>query len=69
MECIRPYIHCMEYIDCKHPTEKSFSFETQYVIVLMICRHGLDIRFAAFTVGKSESTLLGKVGCFLGYSF
>lgn len=57
MDCIRPYIHCMEYVGCKGPSEKSFSFETQYVIVLMICRHGLDIRFAAFIVGKSESTI------------
>lgn len=47
----------MEYTDCKGPSEKSFSFKTQYIIVLMICRHGLDICFTSFMVDKSESTV------------
>ena len=57
MDCIRPYICCMEYVDCKNPSERSFSFETQFVIVLIICRHGLDNRLMSYLVGKSESTI------------
>ena len=58
-ECVEPYISCMEYTDCKNSSKKSFSYRTQYVIVMMICRHGLDIRFASFLLDKSESTISG----------
>ena len=57
MDCIRPYIDCMVYGDNKRPTEKSFSYETQYLIVMMICRHGLDLKFAAFVTNVSETTI------------
>ena len=57
MDCVRPYIDCMVYGDGKGPTEKSFTYETQYVIVMMICRHGLDLKFAAFVTNVSETTI------------
>ena len=58
MDCVRPYISdCMIYGDNKKPTERTFSFETQYVIVLMICRHGLDLKFAAYMTNVSGVTI------------
>lgn len=57
MECIRPYLEYIPYADCKGPTEKSFDYETQYLIVLTVCRHGLDLRFMSFMVNKSETTV------------
>ena len=48
----------MVYGDDKGPTEKLFTYETQYdIIVIMICRHGLDFKFAAFVTNVSETTI------------
>ena len=57
MDCVRPYINCMVYGDGKRPTEKTFTYETQYLIVMMICRHGLDFKFAAFVTNVSAATI------------
>ena len=60
-DCVHPYIEsCLRYGDDRKPTEKTFSYQTQYLIVLMICRHGLDLRFAAFMAKVSEQTI-GRV--------
>ena len=57
MDCVRPYINYMVYGDGKQPTEKTFTYETQYLIVMMICRHGLDFKFAAFVTNVSAATI------------
>ena len=55
--CINPYIeHCLKYGD-RNASEKTFSFRTQYLIVLMICRHGLDFRFVSYMCDVSETTI------------
>ena len=56
MECIRPYLHLIPYPESK-VSEKSFSFETQFLVVLTVSRHGLDLRFMAFILGTSETTV------------
>ena len=54
---VHPYY--LEFIpcpDCKAPSTKRFDFETQYLIVV-ICHHGLDLRFMGYMLKKSETTI------------
>ena len=49
MECVRPFINILLVYDSnRKPTERTFSYETQYLIVLVICRYGLDLKFVAY---------------------
>ena len=48
MECIRPFIKFIPYADCQGPSLKIFDYETQYLMLLTISRHGLDLRFMSF---------------------
>ena len=57
IDCIKPYLSFIPYKDCKGPSEKSFDYETQFIITLTICRHGIDLRFMAFILEKSETTV------------
>lgn len=51
IDCIQPYESAMPHHSIL------FSFQTQFLIVLTICRHGLELRFMAFWLGVSESTV------------
>ena len=59
MDCVRPYIQgCLRYETEQRPaTEKTFSYETQYLIVMMICRHGLDFKFVGYMANVSNVTI------------
>ena len=57
MVLIRPYIGpCLKYGE-RNATERTFSYETQYLIVMMVCRHGLDFKFAAYMADVSPQTI------------
>ena len=58
MDCVRPYIaSCLRYENDSRPaTERTFSFETQYLIVMMICRHGLDFKFVGYLTNVCNVT-------------
>ena len=51
MDIVKPYLSLLTH------TTKSFSYETQYLAILIICRHGLDYRYMAFILKTSESTV------------
>ena len=59
MECIKPYVHLIPYPGCVINTtaEKSVDIETQFLAVLTICRHGLDLSFMGFILEKSVATV------------
>ena len=58
IDCVRPYIQsCLKYDDNRPATERTFSYETQYLIVMMICRHGLDFKFAAYMTNVTAVTI------------
>ena len=57
IDLVEPYLQYLSYADCKGPSEKSFEFRTQYLIVMTVCRHGLDFRFMAFVLQTSETTV------------
>ena len=56
MKCVEPYLHLIPYPDCK-VSPKSFSFETQFLVTLTVCRHGINLRFMAFILRTSETTV------------
>ena len=47
MDCVKPYLHLIPYTESK-VTEKLMSFNTQLLVTLTICRHGLDYGFMAY---------------------
>ena len=51
MDIVKAYLSLLTH------TTKNFSYETQYLAILTICRHGLDSRFMAFILKTSESTV------------
>ena len=51
MDIVRPYLPLLTH------NVKKFSHETQYLVILTICRHGLDYRFMAFIIKTSEATV------------
>ena len=51
MDIVKPYLSLLTH------TTKNFSYETQYLAILTICRHGLDYRYMAFILKTSESTV------------
>ena len=58
MECVRPFINIsLVYDGNRKPTEQTFSYETQYLIVLMICRYGLDFKFVAYMTNVGHVTI------------
>lgn len=58
MEIIQPYVHLVPYGDCKPSAKnKTVDVATQFLTVLVICRHGIDIRFMAYILEKSETTV------------
>ena len=57
LDCVRPYIEDCLRFDGRKATETTFTFATQYLIVMMVARHGLDFRFAAFMCNVSEQTI------------
>ena len=58
MDCVRPFIEiCLLYDGNRKATEHTFDYATQYLIVLMICRHGLDFKFAAHMTNVSDVTI------------
>ena len=58
MDCVRPFIDsCLKYDGVRNATERTFSYETQYLITMMVCRHGLDFKFAAFIANVSTQTI------------
>ena len=57
MNCLRPYVHLIPYPDNHKVSWKLFDMETQLLITLTICRHALDLKFMAFLVKKSETTI------------
>ena len=56
MKCVEPYLHLIPYSGSK-VSPKSFSYETQFLISLTVCRHGIDLRFMVFILSTSESTV------------
>ena len=57
LDCCRPYIQTgLKYDENRSATERTFFYETQYLIV-MICRHGLDFKFAAYMANVSAVTI------------
>ena len=56
MKCIKPYLHRIPYPDSK-VSEKLFTYESQFLSMLTVCRHGIDLRFMAFVMDTSESTV------------
>ena len=56
MDCVRPYLHLIPYPDCK-VSENLYTYESQFLCTLVICRHGIDLRFMAFIMDTSESTV------------
>ena len=59
MDCVRPYIaSCLRYEnDSRAATERTFSYETQYLITMMICRHGLDFKFVGYLTNFCNVTI------------
>ena len=58
MDCVRPFIDsCLKYDDERKTTERTFSYETQYLIVMMVCRHSLDFKFVSFMTNVSAQTI------------
>ena len=58
MECVTPYIESsLRYDGDRKPSQRTFSYNTQYLIVMMICRHSLDFKFAAFMTKVSSVTI------------
>lgn len=51
MDIVKPYLSLLNH------TVKNFSYETQYLAILTISRHGLDYRFMAFILRTSEATV------------
>jgi hypothetical protein len=56
MECVKPYLHLIPYPKC-NVSENLFTYNTQLLSTLTICRHGLDLKFMAFIMDTSESTI------------
>uniref|UniRef100_A0A7M5UNU7 Transposase Helix-turn-helix domain-containing protein n=1 Tax=Clytia hemisphaerica TaxID=252671 RepID=A0A7M5UNU7_9CNID len=54
-DCIQPYTHLIPYPDNRKVTK--FSLETQLLVTLTICRHGMDQKLMAFILNSSPSTL------------
>ena len=55
-QCIEPYVHLIPFPDRK-VSSNFFSFETQLLVTLTICRHGIDLRFMAYILKTSETTV------------
>ena len=56
LECLRPYLHLLSFAE-RQVSEKLFNIETQLLAVLTICRHGLDLKFMAYIMKCSETTV------------
>ena len=58
VECLRPYAHLLKHCCTdKQAYVKMFDTETQLLITLTICRHALDLKFMAFVLKCSETTV------------
>ena len=55
MECLEPYTHLLKDCGLKTVSSKTYDLRTQFLIVLTICRHAIDIKFMAFILNTSES--------------
>ena len=53
--CIQPYTHLIPYPDNRKVTK--FSLETQLLVTLTICRHGIDQKLMAFMLNSSPTTV------------
>ena len=56
-KCLEPYLHLIPYPNSQQVSSKTFDMETQLLIVLTICRHAIDLKFMAFILRCSESTV------------
>ena len=55
-ECVKPYLHLMEYPDCKGTGECSLDSATELLSVLTCCRHALHQGVIAYILRLNETT-------------
>ena len=56
-ECVKPYLHLIEYPDCKGTGERSRDSATELLAVLTCYRHALHQGVMAYTLRRSETTM------------
>ena len=56
MELVKPYLHLIPFPNSK-VSEDLFTFNTQLLSTITICRHGLDLKFMAFIMDTSETSV------------
>ena len=56
-ECVKPYLHLIEYPDCKGTGERSLDSATELLAVLTCCRHALHQGVMAYILRRSETTM------------
>ena len=56
-KCVKPYLHIIEYPDCKGTGERSLDLATELLAVLTCCRHALHQGVMAYIIRRSETTV------------
>ncbi|XP_066924260.1 uncharacterized protein [Clytia hemisphaerica] len=56
-DCLAPYTHLLCHCTDRIVSPKLIDLDTQLLIVLTICRHALDLRFMAYYLRNSETTI------------
>ena len=54
---MKPYLHLIEYPDCKGTGESSLDSATELLTVLTCCRHALHQGVMAYIIRRSETTM------------
>ena len=56
-ECVKPYLHLIEYPDCKGTSKRSLDSATELLAVLTSCRHALHQGVMAYIIRRNETTM------------